>query len=997
MRLLRIAAVLAAALLLILGGCALLAYLNQGRIVAYVLDGVQSRSGIRIEPRASHIELRSHLVVVLDHPQVFLPTGETITLSQIRAVVNYHLILAGQGLPLYTLQLDRPSIRLSGKAGPAPAAIAYPKPELVRKVVFDLGRLALATKRIDVVGLSLADAAGHPLLERVGMLAFRTRREPRLWNVSFDSTVAYPSLAGTRLAATFQAGTGRSMPEHVVLKGHLWFWQLPLSGLSAGGLKASAGMHGSVGFSLRDDATLHGEAEVGVSDLTVTSADLKSPLDLGDYTLEAALATSPENIALTSATLRHGSEQVLAAQGQLQGQSTPNPKVHVQVGGIRIQWRDILSPLHSIREIPENLRIVMEHLRTASLSVAGASLKAPLDALSRLTPESVLEHLTVSAELSQASLTPPASSGLPAISGIGAQLNYSAGVLTVTQGAAKMGNSTLSQLSARLDLRGGLARIPYNFSMRGDADLGELKPALMTMLQRLDVSGRDQLEDISGTSGVEARGKGVFAKDRAAAPENYEIRIKPAGTRLILKRAPAPITLASGSIALTPGRIVMEKLSARVEGGSVELDGALRLRAQGITTRGLAVDIHQLSAHQWIARLADPKAIAAEGMLGGHVVVTRRRSTGMTLRGKLTLAPGSVKFDFLRSPIIVQVATLTLSGHSLVLAMPASQLEDAPLDFTVSMADWRHPAIKINALAQRLDFNVLSFLRMPWGPPTKVRPFKFPASGHIYAVNAILGKLAMTNASGDFSYDAGDWRISKFRAKSLNGHIDLNLTGRAKDDWITMVGKVRNMNAGPLFLLSGKRKKAPIVGRLNVDADMRADTDGDFFQTLTGTAMVKLRHGHLNRFTLLSRLLSFINLKNWLTANMPNPLLAGLPFETITADFKGGDGVLHTDNLRLHGPVMDIVANGDIDVAKSRMDMTVGMLPLKTVNWLISNIPIIGKHVASATTPLVAAYFNVSGPVSDPSVLPAPITSVEELVKKTLGLPINILIPNTIK
>jgi len=997
MRLLRIAAVLAAALLVVIGGCALLAYLNQGRIVAYVLNGVQRRSGIRIEPRSSHIELRSHLVVVLEHPRVFLPSGETITLSRIRAVLNYHLIIAGHGLPVYTLEFDQPAIRLSQKAGAAPAALAYPKPELVRKVVFDLGRLALATKQIDVIGLSLADAAGRPLLERVGMLAFRTRREPRLWNVSVDSTVAYPALAGARLAATFQVGAGRSMPEHVVLKGHLWFWQLPLSGLTPGSLKVSAAMHGSVGFSLRDDATLRGEAEIGVSDLTVTSAGLKSPLALGDYTLEAALATSPENIALTSATLRHGSEQVLAAQGGVQGQSTPNPKVHVQVGGIRIHWRDILSPLQSIREMPENLRIVMEYLKSASLSVAGASLKAPLDALFRLTPESLLKHLTVSAELSQASLTPPASTGLPPVSGIGAQLNYSAGVLMVTQGAAKMGNSTLSDLNARIDLSRGLARIPYDFSLRADVALGELKPTVMTMLERLKVKERGELEDISGTAGIEARGKGIFAANRSPVPASYEVRIRPAGTRLVLKRAPVPITLASGSVALLPGSIVMEKLSARAEGGSVELDGRLQMSPRGVTTRGIAVDVHQLPARQWVAMFEDPQTVAVQGMLGGHLVVARHRSTGLTLNGRLTLAPGTVKFGWLRSPIIVQAATLSFSGRSFVLAMPASQLEGAALDFTVSMADWRHPAIKINALAQKLDFGVMNFLRLPWEPPTKVVPFEFPASGHIYAVNARLNRLAMTNASGDFSYNHGDWRVTDFQANSLNGHIRMDLSGRAGDDWITMVGTVRHMDVGPLFLLSGKRREAPIVGHLNVDADMRADTDSDFFQTLTGTATIRLFNGHLNRFTLLSRLLSLINLKNWLTATMPNPLLAGLPFETITADFKGGDGVLHTDNLRLHGPVMDIVAQGNIDVAKSKMDMVVGMLPLKTVNWLISNIPIIGKNVAGATSPLIAAYFHVTGPVSDPSVVPAPITSVEELVKKTLGLPINILIPNTIR
>jgi len=35
--------------------------------------------------------------------------------------------------------------------------------------------------------------------------------------------------------------------------------------------------------------------------------------------------------------------------------------------------------------------------------------------------------------------------------------------------------------------------------------------------------------------------------------------------------------------------------------------------------------------------------------------------------------------------------------------------------------------------------------------------------------------------------------------------------------------------------------------------------------------------------------------------------------------------------------------------------------------------------------------------VRDPSVTPAPVTSIAEIIKKTLGLPINIIRPNTIK
>jgi hypothetical protein len=73
------------------------------------------------------------------------------------------------------------------------------------------------------------------------------------------------------------------------------------------------------------------------------------------------------------------------------------------------------------------------------------------------------------------------------------------------------------------------------------------------------------------------------------------------------------------------------------------------------------------------------------------------------------------------------------------------------------------------------------------------------------------------------------------------------------------------------------------------------------------------------------------------------------------------------------------------------------LLALQTVNWLINNIPIIGKHLGGATKHLVGAYFQVRGPTGNPAIWPKPLTSVAEFVLRTLTLPINIIAPNTIE
>ena len=86
-----------------------------------------------------------------------------------------------------------------------------------------------------------------------------------------------------------------------------------------------------------------------------------------------------------------------------------------------------------------------------------------------------------------------------------------------------------------------------------------------------------------------------------------------------------------------------------------------------------------------------------------------------------------------------------------------------------------------------------------------------------------------------------------------------------------------------------------------------------------------------------------------------------------------------------------------MDLDKSTLDMKIGMIPFNSVNWLLSNIPLVGKNVAGSTKSIIAVFFNARGPISNPRVTPAPITSVAELFKKTLGLPINLIKPDTIK
>jgi hypothetical protein len=354
------------------------------------------------------------------------------------------------------------------------------------------------------------------------------------------------------------------------------------------------------------------------------------------------------------------------------------------------------------------------------------------------------------------------------------------------------------------------------------------------------------------------------------------------------------------------------------------------------------------------------------------------------------MGAGELQLGFLRAPIVAQSATLSLDGRGLLLAIIGAKLQGAPFDFSLGVADLDKPVLRIVANAGRLDLEVMKFIRLPWAPSPPAHFFPVPVVGHIEAAHAMLERLTMSRARCDFHREInGDWNVRNFVATMFEGRAEMEFSGRGRDDWINVKGRVNDVQVGPLFSLANPAGQPPLSGRLRARGDLWANSNTDFFNTMAGTMSIEVSDGVLHKFALLSRILGFVDLKTWLSAKVPDPRLNGVPFQTLTADFKGRDGDFYSDDLLLRGPVMNISALGHMRLGDSNVDMQVGMVPFKTVNWLVAKVPLIGGGLSSDH--FVAAYFHVTGPLSNPHVVPQPITSVAYFLTNVLKLPLNII------
>ena len=993
----RIALLIAAFVASIAVSAVAVIYFNQHRIILAVLVSIHRQAGIEIVTPSSHLEVRDHIIVVLDNPRVMSGDREIASLESVRAVVNFHSLL-NHGLPLHELDLVKPVFNAPFTMTSANhVAIPRPDRELVALTLARMEALAQISRRLVIADLELRDTTGEPLLSNADLIGYHRRASPKLWRITFRADCNFPQMHGAHVAGDFTLGEGGRLPPAQAAEGTFWFWELPLQHLAIGNIDANGHSNGEIKLSLAHDTTLDGIASIGVAALTISSPDLSAPMALGDYTLQAHFSTAQEQVTISNARLAHAGRPVVTARALIEKPFAPNPEVALGIADMKIAWKDVLASVRALKRVPPYLQTLVRQMKSGQVTIAKASLTSPIVALDKISLETILAKLSVNATVTELSFATPGDMQIPDVTGASVQIFFAKRTLSLTQGSAKVGNSELHDIAAVIDLSRNLNEVPYSVTMKSDLDLAELRPATMTLLDQLKVGERDRLQDLQGGAHVDLDASGTLRRDHLTRPEKYLVRIEPHNVTIGFRGAPGPIGVASGNIVVQQDLIELERVSARATGGTADFDGELRVNDGGVQTRGLRIDMHQMPIERWLEGVVDPDDFSAQGNVGGEILVTGDRQSGFLANGKLTLLNGRVQFGFLRSPILVHPAILTIRDRTLTVSMPAAELENSPIDFNIGVQDVSHPSIRIDAKVQKLDVEVMKFVQLPWMPPTLTHPPKIPISGHVDARESNLETFVMTDGKTDFKYHNGDWSVDNLTASSYGGHLAINLSGRQKDDWIRMFGRVMNLNVSSLFLLNRKITRAPMSGHLDLTGDLWADTGSSFFATMAGKAVMKIRNGNLDKFPLLSRLLELIDLRSWVTAKVPDPRISGIPFRTVTADFKGLDGVFYTDDLLLDGPAIDIVARGNVNLDASTLDMKIGMIPFSTYSWLLSNIPLVGKNVAGGTKGIIAAYFNARGPISDPRVTPAPITSVAELFKKTLGLPINLIKPNTIK
>jgi hypothetical protein len=219
--------------------------------------------------------------------------------------------------------------------------------------------------------------------------------------------------------------------------------------------------------------------------------------------------------------------------------------------------------------------------------------------------------------------------------------------------------------------------------------------------------------------------------------------------------------------------------------------------------------------------------------------------------------------------------------------------------------------------------------------------------------------------------------------------IDLELQPQVKGQRLQYVGGC----------LSGTPSTERFEGELSISGALRAR--GRTLDELTagrqGALAFSVQNGRVTNVGgagFFTNLLSFLKINKLLSGTAPNFAEKDFLFHSLDGqlDFEGH--TVTVQNAVLHADAVNMVAEGTVDTQGGKLNLTVLVSPLNTVDTIVRNIPVVG-HILQGT--LVAVPVGVSGQLSNPTIVPlSPLaigSRVWEILTRTLKTPFRLIQP----
>ena len=198
--------------------------------------------------------------------------------------------------------------------------------------------------------------------------------------------------------------------------------------------------------------------------------------------------------------------------------------------------------------------------------------------------------------------------------------------------------------------------------------------------------------------------------------------------------------------------------------------------------------------------------------------------------------------------------------------------------------------------------------------------------------------------------------------------MQLNLTGSfplTSEKRLALIqGQLYNIPAASV-VESFFQPPAPLSGTGQAQFQLTFPLSDQWVQGLTGSVQVQVNGGVLLFMKTFYRIVSVLNLSNYLRLRFPQVTARGIPFESIMGHLNFKNGVLSSDDLFLKSPSLNLGAKGTVDLVQEKIKIALRLEMLRFLEDIIKLVPIthwIFKKPNKILFPLVVT---VTGPWDD--------------------------------
>lgn len=754
-------------------------------------------------------------------------------------------------------------------------------------------------------------------------------------------------------------------------------WQLPIKAL-AGSLDASMQIEGS------PNERLHLQGQLAFKGLTVDAPEIFSAvLQPGETRMVVDIDWQPQEWDFSRFELR-SNEINLALRGAVR--ALANHDHH-----LRLSLTASPLPMASIKKYLPTKWLASPQLDSLTTALQGGELRstkmgmnATVSEIKRMMTSGFNERVSFDAELNN--IAANFSGGYLPLRALQGRITLERGVFSFSNMHGEYGQSRFTNIDGtyRLSAEG---RGALQLQARGEADLAELRDqAKQGILPAPVTKAASSVQEIAGKGKFDV----VVSRPPASAPQ-VQGHLTLDGARLQFENL--LLSELKGDLAFTPAEIKTEKMLASISGSPLQIhlalkdygadNGAFDLTVEssgmkaGIVTRlllnsGSVQDpgIVRGSIHYQgpLASKEDRKFTANLDLANVQIATRPLLQPLRELNGKIKIDESGIDFQNVKGLLVGFSASFTGRWRY-------AQKPQLVFDFTA-------PALDITYLLSQLDPEATDFYA------------NLQAEGNIALAKGQIKAFEFSNFKSALVIDRRVWRFSNPVMQSDGGSIQGVATLMDKPDapGFSIAPKIQGVPVQSVlrwFDISNKE----ITGKVNLTGHFESvGQDGvQRKRNLSGAFNLNIEDGTIRRLRILVQLLNLLDLSRWFTLQVPDLNKEGIRFHRISGDFKVVKGVYSTENLVVDSNDLRISGAGKIDVPKDEIDFLVAVRPFAGIDTAMNYIPILGRGIAAIKNSFLVASFRITGSVEDPTIIPAPLSTVSEWFLGVLGIPKHII------